>query len=75
MFVYDQPWFPFEDFVDWDSFSVRVHESDINRLEEILDSYGEARISEMRGRLRSVWFDNFTMSSVYENLIKMMSKQ
>lgn len=75
VFVYDQPWFPFEDFVDWDSFSVRVHESDINRLEEILDSYGEARISEMRGRLRSVWHDNFTMHSVYENLIKMMSKQ
>jgi hypothetical protein len=36
VFIYDKPWFPFEDFLDWDKFSIRVHEKDIWRLSDIL---------------------------------------
>ena len=36
VFIYDKPWFPYEDFIDWDLFSIRVHESEINKIPDIL---------------------------------------
>lgn len=34
--IYDKEWFPFDDRIDWNSFSVRIHESIISELPNIL---------------------------------------
>jgi hypothetical protein len=36
IFVTDKAWFPFDDVVDWDSFSIRIHESEIQGIPDIL---------------------------------------
>jgi len=36
IFIYDKPWFPYEDYINWDLFSIRVHESEIKKIPDIL---------------------------------------
>lgn len=36
VFIYDKPWFPYEDSIDWDLFSIRIHESEIDKIPDIL---------------------------------------
>lgn len=69
VFVYDEPWFPFEDDLDWDSFSVRIHVSQIDKIDQILKSINTDTIDSMRRSLSSVWSENFNMNSVYKIIL------
>lgn len=69
VFVYDEPWFPFEGDLDWDSFSVRVHVSQIEKIDQILKSIDVDTINSMRRSLSSVWSENFNMNSVYKIIL------
>lgn len=48
-------------FVDWESFAIRIAESQIEELPEILESR-ESDWKEMGERARSVWLKNFSIS-------------
>lgn len=69
VFIYDEPWFPFEDDLDWNSFSVRVHVSQIEKIDQILKSIDLDTIDSMRLSLSSVWSENFNMNSVYKIIL------
>lgn len=69
VFVYDEKWFPFEEEIDWNEFSVLVHESEIPNIDEILSSYTDERIAEMQGKLKKYWQENFTMESIFEKIL------
>ena len=45
---------PFQNFVDWHSISVQVKESDVSKLEFILDDISPARVRAMQENLKSV---------------------
>lgn len=45
----------FEEFVDWDSFTVWVRPSDIAKLDEILRSLPETELRRRRLAMKAVW--------------------
>lgn len=57
VFVYDKPWFPYEDFIDWDSFSVRVHVSEIDNIQNILIE--KAPFAQKMSETGKLFYDNF----------------
>jgi hypothetical protein len=69
VFVYDEKWTPFEDEIDWSEFSVLVHSSEMNRIDEILSSFTEDRIKQMQNNLYKYWKNNFTMESIFEKIV------
>lgn len=69
VFVYDDKWVPFEDDIDWSEFSVLVHSSDIDKIDDILSSYTDERIKQMQNNLYKYWKENFTMESIFEKII------
>lgn len=75
VFVYDEPWFPFEESLDYESFSVRVHVSEIENLERILDSIKQEDIARMQSSLKKVWLENFTMDSTHRMISEMLSNE
>lgn len=70
VFVYDEKWLPFEDEIDWNEFSVLVHSSEIYRIDDILCSYTDERIEQMRSNLYKYWQENFTMESIFKKIIE-----
>jgi len=75
VFVYDEPWFPYEDEIDWDEFSIRIHQSDIPYLGSILSSYTEEEVETMRSRLYVRWQELFTMEAIHSWLLKDLCKK
>lgn len=45
----------FEEFIDWDSFTVWVRPSDIHKLDEILRSFSETELLRRRRAMQAVW--------------------
>ena len=70
VFVYDEPWFPFEDSIDWDGFSVRIHFSQVHLVDSILSQVSPESEELMRSRLAEVWESAFTMESVYDKIVE-----
>jgi hypothetical protein len=68
VYVFDDKWLPFENSVDWSKFSVLIHISDIQNIDDILSSYSVDKIKEMTTSLRKYWNDNFTMDSTFEKI-------
>jgi hypothetical protein len=69
VFVYDYKWCPFEEDLDWNSFSVLIDANNIQNIDKILTSIDNAKIKEMQENLESYWINNFTMESIYKKII------
>ena len=53
VFVSDEIVFPFSgNFLDYSSFSLRIKEKDVDRIPEILESYSQDQIAQMRKELK-----------------------
>lgn len=51
--------------IDWDSFSIRIAEQDIDQLEEILEGY-LPRLHEMEVTARRVWESHFSIHGAFD---------
>ena len=60
-FAYDRPWLPFEDILDWKTFAVLCHRSEIAGLYDRLKSIPAERVLRMRQMVKEVQ-PFFTMS-------------
>ena len=70
VFIYDVKWCPFEEDLDWNDFSVLIHESDIPNIDNILSGYSDDKIKKMQDNLKNYWENNFTMQSICKKIIK-----
>ena len=66
----DNKWLPFGDIIDWDSFSVCVHEKDIQDIPEILNSFTPEKYLDMRDTGRCIYNEYFTLDKVYNQIYK-----
>lgn len=68
VYLYDEPWLPYADALDWREFVVLVHERQVPYLHDILDSYTDRQIDAMRRRIADLMPHYFTMDAVMRHL-------
>ena len=68
IYIYDQPWVPFEDKIDWTEFSILIHYTQLRELKNILLSYNKEKIDTMREKMIKIYQDNFTLKSTCDNI-------
>lgn len=69
IFIYDTPWFPFDDVLDWSEFSILVHESKISEIPNILIS-NLCRLDKMIDRGKYVYDNYFSLASTCSHIFK-----
>lgn len=72
--VYDKDWFPFKDDIDWSSFSVLIHEKDIDSIEKILYSYNNDAIQNMMLKGNEVYSKYFTLETTCTQILKTLQQ-
>ena len=70
VYIYDDPWLPYTDILNWSEFSVQCHISDIGRLPDILRNHTDADIRRKQQRLKEVVPEYFTLESTYHQIIR-----
>jgi hypothetical protein len=70
VFVYDEEWFPFNNFVDWSTFSICVHQKDIPNIPKILKSYDYDHKMELLKTGYSVYKNFFTLEKTCQYILK-----
>jgi hypothetical protein len=68
VYIYDEPWLPYADVLDWNAFCVLVHVSETNQLHDILASKTAREVDAMRRRAAEIWTDYFTLEGVMRQL-------
>lgn len=68
--ITDKLYLPWQDELNWKEFSVLIDEENIDNIESILMSYSDEKILEMKNKGRSLWDSHFSLSGVYENIVK-----
>lgn len=74
VFVYDKPFFPFENFIDWDSFCVRVHLDEINNLKDKLENISEDVQIEMLNQGNKIYHEFFTLPGMCNGIYKSLER-
>lgn len=68
VYIYDDDWRAFKDIVDWDSFSISIHISDISNIDKILSSISNERIEQMSKKCIEVYNEFFSLESILKNI-------
>lgn len=74
VFIYDKPWFPYEDVINWDSFCIRIHESDIEKIKDILIEYTPF-FSKMKENGKKVYRDYFSLTALPKQIYRILDAQ
>lgn len=72
--VYDKEWFPFSDFIDWNTFAVLIHTSEIKSIKEKLLSKSKQEVEQMLEVGKHVYNTMFTMEGVSKQILKFLEK-
>ena len=70
--VYDKDWFPFESELDWDTFAVKIHISDIPQLDSILRDIDPIEQNDMRIKGQRVYRAYFTLENTCRHILKIL---
>lgn len=54
VYIYDEPWLPYTEFLDWNEFSVLVHAKDIAKIPKLLRSHTEQDIASKQQKLQEL---------------------
>jgi hypothetical protein len=68
VYIYDEPWLPYAEVLDWNEFCVLVHVSQVDRLHDVLASKADRDIARMRRRIDELWAEYFTLDGVMRQL-------
>ena len=75
VYIYDEPWLPYADVLDWNEFAVLVPQSELPRLHEILASHSSAHIRAKQECLREVYPRYFTMEATVDQLLRYVAAE
>jgi hypothetical protein len=74
IFVYDEEWFPFEQFVDWSTFSIKIHINEIQNLPSILSSYTTEQKVDLIKAGYKVYKDFFTLEKTCNYILETLKQ-
>lgn len=68
--ITDEFYLPWSDELDWKEFSVLIHSDQISNIENILLSYSDDQIKDMKNKIKTIYGEYFTLDGMYDNIIK-----
>lgn len=72
IFIFNKPWFPFEDVVDWEDFSIRVHESKIKHIPDILVEFAPFA-DKMAKAGQEAYYKFFSLEATTNQIIRILN--
>jgi hypothetical protein len=72
VYVYDDPWIPFESLVSFSEYGILIKESDIHDLKNILLSFNDEDIRKLQLNGVKVYNEYFTYNGCFDNIIKLL---
>lgn len=72
--VYDKDWFPFNDVLDWKTFSVLIHQNELHLLKEKLSSISDQQINEMLATGKQIYEKYFTLDGTCQQILKILQR-
>lgn len=75
VFVYDKPFFPFNDILDWKSFCVLIQEKEIPNLKNILQNISLDTRKKLLVNGEKIYNEYFTLSGMSYNILKSLERQ
>jgi glycosyltransferase involved in cell wall biosynthesis len=73
VYIYDKPWIPFEELVNWEEFCVLIHIDQIEKLHKILSNISEEEREKMRIAGKKAWKKFFTLESCCKTIYNITS--
>lgn len=70
IFVYDTEWFPFNQFIDWSTFSICVHISNIQNIPKLINNITKEKRMEMLKNGYKVYKEYFTLEQTSKYIFK-----
>lgn len=70
VYIYDDPWIPFGDELDFSKYGVLIHESKLHDIDNILKSYSTDYIDSLRSYGNFVYNNYYTYESCYRQILK-----
>jgi|GEM_PF-1408099 len=70
IYIYDDPWLPYEDELDWDKYCIRVHENDIETIPDLLVKMTNADINRMQENIANMVPQYCTTPKICEYIVK-----
>lgn len=67
VYVYDEPWLPWEDELDWSKFCVLIDKNNVDNIKNILENVDYVSMVKYKNE---VYNDYFTYNGVYINIVK-----
>lgn len=75
VFIYNPEWFPFNDVLDWSTFSVCIPEKDIPKIPEILKTYTTEQKVELIKTGYKVYKNYFTFKKISEQILRILKNE
>lgn len=70
IFIYNEEWFPFKDFIEWDDFCLRVHERDISKIPSIMRSLSTSKREDLARAGQQIYQEYFTLEQTCKYILK-----
>jgi hypothetical protein len=75
VYVYDEPWIPFNDSIDFNDYGVLIHESEIENIDIILKNISNEKILSLQKNGKEIYEEYFTYNGCFNKIInKMINK-
>lgn len=75
VYIYDNPWIPFNDIIEFEDYGVLIDESQINNLDEILKSIPQEKINLLQYKGKLIYESFFKYESCYETIKQKLIKK
>lgn len=72
VYIFDDDWRPFKDDIDWNSFSISIHSSELKNIKKILLDISESDYKQMSEHLISVYDKHFSLQSISNKIISLI---
>ena len=74
VYIYDDPWIPFKDEIDFLEYGILIHESELNNIDNILKSISEEKINVLRENGKKIYEKYYTYDSCYNRIIEKLNR-
>lgn len=75
VYIYDDPWIPFYDEIDFSKYGVLIHESNLHNIDNILKSYSQDQIDSLREYGKYVYKNYYEYESCYYKILNILDKK
>jgi len=69
VYIYDEPWIPFNDLIDFNEYGVLIHENEIEDIDIILKNISNEKILSLQKNGKEIYEEYFTYDGCFNKII------